>query len=352
MEDEKFQQIQLTTFNYPILGAKVAAQAVSSNIDLKDFSQDGVLSRLYIRIHGNIEVDDGGVPGPGTPTGQDNPEGILIQATLTSTPNQGYDILDKLDARSFRLMTKYERGYDIKAPAVTDIDGVYPVDFQYQVNFIQPLAVKPAEFCLPMQLFTNLLLKLKWGGREQLFTGGTNTWDFSGLVVELWAELYQGVAGVFHGTCFSLIEFPQITGSQQNLQLQGIPAGYVYDLLMLRTERDNVLVNNILNNWLVQSSGRQWTQPGQANAAMIQRMIRDTNLSDPAVDQTGEYVINALKDGMISNTIDSLDAQLDMRIDETAGAGSQFVKFLSKRSIPNSLQLQGVVAAGAVAPTG
>lgn len=349
MQDEKFQQIQLTTFNYPILGAKGAATAVSSNIDLKDFSQNGVLSRLYIRVHGPIII--GGAPGAGTPTGNDNPEGLLIQATMTSTPNQGYDPIDKLDARSFRLMSKYERGYDIKAPVVADVIGTVPVDWQYQINFIQPLAVKPAEFCLPMQLFTNLLLKLKWGGREQLFTGGTQTWDLSGLVVELWAEMYLGIAGVFHGTCFSLIEFPQLTGSQSNLQLQGIPAGYVYDLLMLRTERDNALVNDILTNWLIQSSGRQWTQPGQANASMLQRMIRDTNLSDPAVDQTGEYVINALKDGMISNTIDSLDAQLDMRIDEVFGAGSQFVKLLSKRSIPNSLQLQGVVAAGAVAPT-
>jgi hypothetical protein len=348
MQDEKFQQIQLTSVNYPILGAAAAANPKPLNIDLKNFEQTGVISRMYIRVFGPITVAGA---GPGTATGNDNPEGMLTQATLTSTPNQGYDILDKLTSRSFRTQAFYERGYDIKAPAVPDIAGTYNVDFSYQVNFLQPLAVKPAEFCLPMQLFTNLLLKLQWGGREQFFTGGTNTWDLSGLAVQVWVELYQGIAGVFHGTCFSEIVFPAITASQNNLQLQGIPAGYVYDTLLLRSERNNVLVNDIITNWLVQSSGRQWTRPGELNAAMIQRMAKDTNLSDPAANQTGLYFINALKDGMITNTIDSLDAQLDMRIDEISGAGSQFPVLVSKRSIPNSLQLQGVVAGGAVQPT-
>lgn len=348
MQSEKFQQIQLTSVNYPILGAQAAANPTPLNIDLKNFEQMGVISRLYIRVFGNIIVAGA---GPGAATGRDNPESLLIQTTLTSTPNQGYDILDKLTSRSFRLQSFYERGYDIKAAAVPDVAGTYAVDYQYQANFLQPLAVKPAEFCLPMQLFTNLLLKMQFGGREQMFTGGTNTWDLSGLTVQLWAELYQGVAGVFHGTCFSEIQFPAIVATQNNLQLQGIPAGYVYDTMLLRSERSNVLVNDIITNWLIQSSGRQWTQPGQLNAAMIQRMARDTNLSDPAADQTGLYFINALKDGMITNTIDSLDAQLDMRIDEISGAGNQFPILVSKRSIPNSLQLQGVVAAGAVQPT-
>lgn len=348
MQDEKFQQIQLTSVNYPILGPQQASNPTPLNLDLKNFEQTGIISRLYVRIFGNIVIAGA---GPGVATGRDNTEALLIQATLTSTPNQGYDILDKLTSRSFRLQSAYERGYDIKAAVVADLAGTTAVDWQYQVNFLQPLAVKPAEFCLPMQLFTNLLLKLQFGGREQLFTGGTNTWDMSGLTVQVWAELYQGVAGVFHGTCFSEIVFPALTATQNNLQLQGIPAGYVYDTLHLRTERNNVLVNDILTNWLVQSSGRQWTRPGELNAAMIQRMARDTNLSDPAFIQTGQYFINALKDGMITNTIDSLDAQLDMRIDEITGAGAQFPVLVSKRSIPNSLQLQGVVAGGAVAPT-
>jgi hypothetical protein len=347
MQDNKFQQVQLTSVNYPILGPQSAANPTPINLDLKNFEQNGVLSRLYVRIFGNIIVAGAGV---GVATGRDNPEGLLIQATMTSTPNQGYDILDKLTSRSFRLQSKYERGYDIKAPTVPDVAGTYAVDFQYQVNFLQPLAVKPAEFCLPLQLFTNMLLKMQFGGREQFFTGGVNTWDLSGLTVQLWAELYRGVAGVFHGTCFSEIVFPAIVASQAGLQLQGIPAGYVYDTFHLRTERNNVLVNDILTNWIVQSSGRQWTRPGELNAAMLQRMARDTNLSDPNVSQTGEYFINALKDGMITNAIDSLDAQLDMRIDETSGAGNQFPILVSKRSIPNSLQLQGVVAAGAVSP--
>lgn len=348
MQDNKFQQVQLTSVNYPILGPQAAANPTPLNLDLKNFEQTGVISRLYIRVFGNIVVAGA---GPGVATGRDNPEALLIQSTLTSTPNQGYDILDKLTSRSFRLQSFYERGYDIKAPLVPDLAGTYAVDYQYQANFLQPLAVKPAEFCLPMQLFTNLLLKLQFGGREQLFTGGTNTWDLSGLTVQIWAELYRGIAGVFHGTCFSEIVFPAIVASQNNLQLQGIPAGYVYDTMHLRTERDNVLVNDILTNWTIQSSGRQWTRPGELNAPMIQRMARDTNLSDPAADQTGQYFINALKDGMITNTIDSLDAQLDLRIDEISTSGNQFPILVSKRSIPNSLQLQGVVAGGAVQPT-
>lgn len=349
MYDAKWNFRKLTSVNYPVLGANASASTQTVNLELKNFEQLGVLARLIIRVVGNIVVAGASA---GTATGRDNPEALLTLANLKTTPDLGVNVINQMSARGFLRQPEFERGYLIKSAAVPDAAGTYAVDFTFVTNFRNPLAIKPAEFSLPLAFFSSAQLQLQFGSRDQLFSGGTNTWDLSGLQIQLWADMDQGIAGTFHMTCFDERSFAPITASQTDLQLLNIPVGYLYTSMLLRTERNNVLVNDILNSWTIQSGSRIWTPQGDINASIIQRWNRETNLSDPNVDQTGLYFINALRDGMITNSIDSLDAQLDIKLDVTSGATQQFPILVSKRSIPNALVLQPVVAAGAVGQAG
>lgn len=349
MQDAKWGFRKLTSANYPIQTVASSVSPSTLNIELKQFEQTSVISRLLVRLVGNIVIAGAGA---GAATGRDNPEALLVTMNIKTTPDLGVNVCNNLSARGIRLYNKYERGYDIKAPSVPDVAGTVAIDVNYEVNFRNPLAIKPVEFSLPLALFSSVQLQLQFAGREELFTGGVNTWDLSGLQVQVWADVERGIAGTFHMTSFDERNFPAITSSQTDFQLQNIPPGYIYSGMLLRTERNLALVNDILNSWTIQGAGRVWTPQGDLNATQIQRLNREINLTDPAVDQTGQYFINALRDGMISNAIDSMDSQLDLKADVTSGAGSQFLVLVSKRQLPNALQLAGVVAAGAVGTTG
>lgn len=348
MQDAKWNSRKLTSFNYPVLGANASVSPVTTNIELKNFEQLGVIARLFIRIVGNIVVAGG---APGAATGRDNPESLLTLLQIKTTPDLGVNIVNNMSARGLLRQQMYERGYLIKAPIVPDIAGVVPVDWELDINFRNPLAVKPVEFSLPLSFFQSVQMQMTFGGREELFTGGANTFDLSGLTVEIWADMDQGIAGVFHMTCFDERSFNPITASQTDFQLLNIPPGYLYTSLLMRSERNNALVNDILNSWTVQGGGRVWMPQGDRNALHIQRWNRDTNLTDPNVVQTGLYFLNALRDGYLTNAIDSLDSQLDLKADVTSGAGAQFLVLDSKRCIPNALNLNPVAAAGAVGAT-
>jgi hypothetical protein len=352
MYDAKWGFRKLTTANYPVLGAKTSASPQNVNIELKNFEQVGVLSRLMVRVVGDIVITDTTVPDPGTATGRDNPEALLFVMNMKTTPDLGLNVINNMSARGILRQQLFERGYLIKAAAVPDVAATVPVDFTYDINFRNPLAVKPVEFALPLSFFSSVQLQLQFAGREQLFSGGTEKWDLSGLTIEIWADLDQGIAGVFHMTSFDERSFNPITSTQSDFQLLNIPVGYLYTSMLLRSERDNALVEDILRSWTIQGGGRIWTPQGDINAKEIQRWNRDTNISDPNVDQTGLYFINAIRDGMLTNAIDSLDSQLDLKADVLSGAGSQFLTLVSKRTIPNALSLSPVVAAGAAGTTG
>lgn len=347
MQDAKWGNRKLTSANYPIQTIAASVSPNTLNIDLKQFEQTGVLSRMFVRISGNIIVATVGGGAAGTATGRDNPEALLVQMTLKTTPDLGVNVINNMSARSLLRQTMFERGYLIKAPSVPDVAGTYAVDWEFEVNFRNPLAIKPVEYSLPLALFSQALLQLQFAGKEELFSGGDgNTWDLTGLQMQVWADMERAIAGTFHMQCFDERTFTAITASQSDLQLPQIPAGYYYNTMMLRMERNNVLVNDILNSWTLQGGGRVWMPQGEQNALYLQRNNRETNITDPAVDQTGLYLINGLRDGMQSNAIDSLDSQLDIKIDVTSGATVQFPILVTKRVIPNALELSGVLAAG------
>lgn len=330
---------KITTRNYPVLGANASASTQQLNIDLKDFLQKEVVSRLLLRFSGNIVVAGAGA---GVATGRDNPEQLITNVILKTSPSLGVISKNNIDPRRIIRMGLFDRGYSIKAATVPDAAATVAVDFTLPLTFKMPGSVNPVEWALPLSMFESAILQITCGTRDQLFTGGTNTWDVSGVQVQVWADYDIGVAGQFH-----VLEEIQrqfiITANQTDFPLATLESGYIYTHFMVTTERDNVLVNDILNGFYIQSAGRIWTPQGDLNALEIQRWNKEThinNTAEPLV--TGVYFIPALRDGMYKRAVDALDARLDVRADVTVGAGTtRVLTLLARRIIPLGLQAVG-----------
>lgn len=347
MIDALFGFRKLASPSYPIQGPAASATPKSVPVELKNFLQTETLSRLMIRVVGPIVIAGA---GSGTATGADNPEGILVNTVLKGTPSLGVNFIDNVTERGLRKFSAFDRGYDIKATTVPDTAATVNVDFSIVVNFKMPGSVNPIEYSLPSAVFSSLLLTLTFGGREQLFSGGTNTWDFTGLQIQIWADYDNGVAGKFHVVDFYERAF-QVTGTTTDYSFQNLEPGYTYTHFLFRTEANLVLVQTILNELSLRSAGREWLPKGDVNALEIQRWNRETHISDPAFVQTGLYWLPALRDGMYTRAVDASDTRLDMRasVNFTGGSDADFVLLTGKRIIPLGIDASAAATSG-IAP--
>ena len=347
MIDALFGFRKLASPGYPIQGPAASTTPKAVPVELKNFLQTETISRLFVRVVGPIVVAGAGA---GVATGNDNPEGILTNAVLKGTPSLGVNFIDNITERGLRKFSAFDRGYDIKATTVPDAAGTVNVDFSIVVNFKMPGSVNPIEYALPSAVFSSLLLTLTFGGREQLFTGGTNTWDFTGLQIQIWADYDNGVAGKFHVVNFYERQF-QVTGSTPDYTFQNLEPGYSYTHFLFRAEQNLALVQTILNELSLRSAGREWFPKGDVNALEIQRWNRETHISDPNFVQTGLYWIPALRDGMYTRSVDASDTRLDMRanVTFTGGADQDFVILTGKRIIPLGIDASAAATSG-IAP--
>lgn len=325
---------KLTSESWPLKQVAVSHGAQVVSIDLKRFMPDGLLSQIWVRVRGNI-VKAGA--GPGTATGKENPEALVRAVSLRHTPSLGVIGRNALTARGTVVQGIFDRGFSIRHADITDAAATVAVDFFLPVIFKMPGAVNPIEWGFPIGLFTTAQLQIECGGREELFTGGTNTYDLSGLQIEAWADQDFGVGGGFH-----LVEEKEETVTvditRTDLPLR-LDKGYLYSHLLVFTERDNVLVNNVLNNLYIESGGRTWTLPGDGNALAIQRWNRETHVNSAAEDLTGLYFIPALRDGMFKRTIDAGDREVVLKFDVTKTSGVERVTVRTRRMIPLGLNV-------------
>src|SRR5260370_10997961 len=164
------------------------------------------------------------------------------------------------------------------------------------MNFKMPGSVNPIEWALRLALFTSYQIVLTVGGREQLFTGGTNTWDSTGLVVEIWADYDAGVAGSFH----LVEEFEKIIPvlqTQSDLQIV-LERGFSHTHLLFIAQTANAKDNTLVNSVTVQSAGRVWTPQGDKNAPLIQNWNRASHVNNPAENSAGNYFMPLLRYGI------------------------------------------------------
>jgi hypothetical protein len=326
---------KLTSKPWPIAGPQAASAPGQVTIDFKDFLQGETISRAFIRVRGNVIVAGA---GPGVATGKDNPEGLVTGITARHSPALGVVSKNSLTVRGIIQQGIFDRGYSIHGTAIADAAATVPVDYYLPLTFKQPGSVNPIEWGLPLSLFTQYQLVVTVGGREQLFTGGTNTWDATGLVVELWADYDDGVAGAFN-----LVEEFEITQpvvqTQPDLQMI-LPAGFAYTHLLFIAQTANAKDNTLINGITVQSAGRIWTPQGDKNAQMIQNWNRETHVNNAAESLAGTYFIPALRDGLVSRSIEAITDRVEIKLDVTFAAGPSNVILRGRRIIPGGLQVK------------
>jgi hypothetical protein len=272
----------------------------------------------------------------------------------------GVKTKDSLTVRGQISHDLFTRGYAIRETDITDAAATVNVDFTVPIRFKRRGATVPIEWGLPLDLFSTVMLEITCGGRQELFTGGVNTYDLTGLVVEFWADVDYGVANegpkIFH-----LVEeveqvYP-ITASSKDFIIE-LPEGYVYTDMLFMAQRDNVLVDDIVNDIEIASGGRSWWEHGEDNAkpfaaglaaGIIRRRNRDDFVSDPAAVLTGLYFFNALRDGGYRRAIDAGAQKVRVRMDVTLGGGTvREIVLRHTRIVPLSLTLpQGAAQAAA-----
>lgn len=321
---------------WPLAGAATSNGTQSVRFNLKDFLQTELLGSLFFRTVGNVVIAGAGA---GTATGQDNPESLVVDITARHSPTLGLVSKSALTPRGLLQMGIFDRGYSIHGTTIADAAGTTAVDFQLPLTFKQPGSVNPVEWGLPMSLFTSYDFDVRVSGREQLFTGGTNTWDVSGLQLEVWADFDYGVAGVFN----AVEEFERtisITATKSDLQ-DFLEKGFVYTHLLYIGERDNVKDDTLINSITLQSAGRIWTPQGDNNGKMIQRWERERYVNSAAESLTGTYFVGALRDGMFTRAIDALSDRVEQKFDVTLGGGTtRQIRLHGRRIIPKALNVR------------
>ncbi len=326
---------KLVSRPYPVAGAGVTHPQNQLTVDLKDFLQHETLSRAFIRVVGNIT---GVAAVIGAATGRDNPEALFVNVIARHAPALGVVSKDTLTARGSIKLGIFDRGFSIRGTALVDnTAGAMPVDFIIPLNFKMPGSVNPVEWGLPMALFTSYQLVITLGGRDQLFTGGTATWDPTNLVVEIWADYDDGVAGSFH----LVEEFEKtlpVLATQSDLQLI-LERGFIYSHLLFIANTANAVDDTLINGITVQSAGRVWTPQGDKNAKIIHRWNQETHVNNAAESLNGIYFVPALRDGMVSRAIDAGANRVEVKFDVTFGAGPSNIIIRGRRLQAKALQV-------------
>jgi len=325
---------------YPIAGAANAAAPGQVSFDLKDFLQTETVSRLMVRVRGALIIAGA---APGVASGRDNPESLIMNVTARHNPALGVVSKNSLTPRGIIQQGIFDRGFSVHGTTIADAAGTVQVDFSLPINFKMPGSVNPIEWGLPLALFTSYQITITCGGREQLYSATANTFDPTGLSVELWADYDGGVAGSFH----LVEEFEQVVPvvqTQADLQVI-LERGFTYTHLLFIAQTANAKDDTLINGITVQSAGRVWTPQGDRNAAMIHAWNRETHVNSAAENLAGTYFVPALRDGMASRGIDASTDRVEVKLDVTLAGGPSNVIIRGRRIMPQALQVKPAAAA-------
>jgi hypothetical protein len=329
---------KLTTRSYPVTGAAVSAGPTPVPIEITQYAQEDVFDRIVVRVTGNVVVAGGGAAG--TATGAPNPHGLLNKLTLQTQPQyRGVIPFNNVSARSLITDAAFARGYflnTIETP-IPDAAGTYAVDFYHELYFKRPKVRKGIQWALYLQKYTSALLTLNYGGREQLFTGGTNTWDLTNLQIQIWGDSDFAVQATDIHASEVFEQTYVIPAAQADFPIDTLPPGYLYTDFYFQTEVAGALSDAVLNNVDIEGGGRVWLRQGDANAPWIKHCLTIPELNDQNQNVTGLYVV-PLRDGMYTRAIDALNAPITIKLDVNAPGASRLVRLCCRRMIPQGVQ--------------
>lgn len=342
---------KLYAFTWPILGAQSNPSPIAVPVELTKYAQEDVFDRIVLHVVGNIVVAGASA---GTATGFDNPEGLLTQLNLTTTPQvTGITPINRLSGRGLLYENMIERGYLLKATAVPDAAGTYAVDYHYVLNFKRARSRRGIEFDFAIEKYTSALLTMVLGGRGQLFSGGANTWDLSGLQVEIYADsnfaLDPNKISIHAHELFENT-YP-ITATQTDFPIDTLPSGYLYTDMLFITEQNNALANfdatatttRLVQNFDIEGGGRVWLASGDNNADLVQQDWTQELLQTGQV-LTGLYVpVSIMRQKMYSRMIDALLAPITLKltVQGPTNPNTTNVRLVGRRMIPDAVHTKG-----------
>lgn len=337
------------TLAYPITQVASVQGVKNVQLDLKKYltGDADFLSRIGVRISGPVVVAGAGV---GVATGKDNPGSLLVDATLKTSPIYGNCVpINGVSSRGLHVDGILNAGganasdpqvlSGVAAP-LTDAVGTTQINYYTEFIFARsPLNARGGvEYTLPLSKYTTAILSLNFGGRDQMFTGGTNTWDVSGLTVELYAEVDMGVQPNFIHAHELFENNYAVTATSKDFKIDNLPSGFVYTDLAFITEDANAIVNGILNNVSVFSGAQTWFSKGEANADALRYMYtsRNDRLLQSPQTVTGLFAIPP-KDRMFSRSFDARYAPLTLSLDVTSLSATSNVRLVGRRMIPGGI---------------
>lgn len=362
---ELWRYKKVFSFAYPISGANTSAAPVQVPVELTKYIQEDFVGRLLVRVSGNVIVAG---TGPGTPTVNANPEGLLVSVNHATTPQlNALNPISNVSARGILVDNAFMRGYFVRGTAIPDTAGTQPVDHIYELYFKRPNVRKGVEWSHSIAKYSSSLLTMLFGSREQLFTGGTNTWDVSGLTVSIYADSDFAVdANRIHNHEFFERTYP-ILAAQTDFPIDTLPQGFLYTDLYFITEAaagastgewGNATggpTNGLLNNINLEGGGRVWLPQGEQNARVIRTAAAEYRGLITAPDQpttvgagynsTGIYPVT-LRDGMFTRAIDSLSSPITIKLDVNLLTGG-IVRLVGRRMVPGQERTSNPGAAGA-----
>jgi hypothetical protein len=330
------------TAPYPLLGARSTGTAPVP-VDLLKNIQEDTVDTLSVHILGNVLVAGA---GPGTPTGMTNPAGLITLSTLSTAPQAaGLIPVNAVSARGMFVDYAMINHAFETFPPIPDVAGTYAVDFWLHYNFKRGDCKKGIEFAHPLKKWTTDLMTLVMGTRDQLYTGGTNTWDLSGLTIEFWADMDVNTQP---DNIHAIEIFEQtfnILASNSNFQITTLPAGVFYDNLTFCTENNGALSDGIINNIDIEGAGRFWLPQGESNASFIRNVYTRQQMFDPNQVLTGLYFI-PLRDGLWSRGIDATSQTITIKLNVTSLSATTLVRLVGRKIVPGGIKKTLVQANG------
>lgn len=336
------------SFNYPIANVASVHGIKGVQVELKKYltGDSDFLSRMFIRISGPIVVAGAGV---GVATGKDSPGTLLTDANLKTSPSFAQCVpINAVSSRGLHMdgmlnaggaNTSDPQAWGGSTP-LTDAVGTQQVNLYTEFIFARsPLNARGGvEYSLPLAKYTSTTLNLNFGGRDQFFTGGVNTWDLSGLTVDLYAEIDTGLQPDYiHAHELFENSYP-IVATSKDFKIDNLPSGFVYTDLAFVTEDANAPVNTILNNVAIFNGANAWFSKGENNADALRYAFasRNDRLLQSPQNVTGLYAI-PVKDRMFTRAFDARFSPLTISLDVTSISATSNIRLVGRRMLPGGI---------------
>jgi hypothetical protein len=221
--------------------------------------------------------------------------------------------------------------------AIPDVPGTYALDMWMHWQFKRDWARKGIEFAHPLKKWKTDLLTIVLGTRDQLYTGGTNTWDMTAVVVEFWADM-DVASSPENIHAFEIFEQPfNILATNPSFIINTLPAGCFYDNLYLISEDANTLTDGIITNIDVEGAGRFWLPQGESNAQFVRQRYTRPEFWDHNTDLTGIYIL-PLRDGLWSRALDAVAQPIVIKLAVTSLSATSLVRLVGRKLVPGAIK--------------